>query len=121
MKQPQQERGIFQSVADSTVAAQQRNMRFAQSILENGAELLNSQTQSTRALTQTLVEQVQKQQTAFQVLTLETWNASVNFLYAPFSYYEQTLETAESIARQGMQAAQRVTRQEKQAANSATR
>jgi hypothetical protein len=121
MQHPQQERGIFQSIADSAVAAQERNMRFAQSNFENGVELLKSHAESTRALIHTLVEQVQKQQAAVQVLTQETWNASVDFLYAPFSYYEQTLDTAESIARQGMETAQRVTRREKTAAQSSTK
>ena len=114
-------RDASQAIADSAVAAQERNVKFVQSIFENGVELLKSHAEGTRALTSTLVEQVQKQQAAFQVLAQETWNAYVDYLYAPFSYYEQTLDTAESIARQGMEAAQRVIRPEKQAANSTTR
>jgi hypothetical protein len=105
-----------QSVADSAVAAQERNLRFAQSLQQDGTELLKSHAQSTRALTQT-----QKQQEAIQVLTLGTWDAYVDFLYAPFSYYEQTLDTAESIARQGIEAAQKVNHQEKQTVHSATK
>jgi hypothetical protein len=56
----------------------------------------------------------------------------MGFFSSPFSYYEQTLETAESIAwqgvetaqkiaRQGIEAAQKVNHQEKQTVHSATK
>jgi len=98
-------REASQAIADSAVAAQERNVRFAQSLQQDGTELLKSHVQSTRTLTQTLVEQAQIQQEAFQVLARETWDAYVDFLSTPFSYYEQTLDSAESIARQGVEAA----------------
>jgi len=121
VEQPQKEQGIFQSVADSAVAAQERNVRYTQNVLQGGTELLKSHTESTRTLVQTMIEQTQKQQEAFQVLARESFDAYVEFLYAPFSYYEQTLETAESIARQGVETAQRITRQGIDAAQKATR
>jgi len=121
VEQPQKERGIFQSVADSAVAAQERNVRYTQNVLQSGTELLKSHTESTRTLVQTMIEQTQKQQEAFQVLARESFDAYVEFLYAPFSYYEETLETAESIARQGVETAQRITRQGIDAAQKATR
>jgi len=121
VEQPQKEQGIFQSVADSAVAAQERNVRYTQNVLQSGTELLKSHTESTRTLVQTMIEQTQKQQEAFQVLARESFDAYIEFLYAPFSYYEQTLETAESIARQGVETAQRITRQGIDAAQKATR
>jgi len=121
VEQPQKEQGIFQSVADSAVAAQERNVRYTQNVLQSGTELLKSHTESTRTLVQTMIEQTQKQQEAFQVLARESFDAYVEFLYAPFSYYEETLETAESIARQGVETAQRITRQGIDAAQKATR
>jgi len=121
VEQPQKEQGIFQSVADSAVAAQERNVRYTQNVLQSGTELLKSHTESTRTLVQTMIEQTQKQQEAFQMLARESFDAHVEFLYAPFSYYEQTLETAESIARQGVETAQRITRQGIDAAQKATR
>jgi len=56
----------------------------------------------------------------------------MGFFSSPFNYYQQTLETAESIAwqgvetaqkitRQGMDAAQKVTHQEKQTVHSDTK
>jgi len=122
----------FQAFANSAIAAQERNVRYAQSIVQNGTEVLKSHVNSSRALMQVLAEQSQKQQEAFQVLVRESWNTYVDFLFTPFSYYRQAVDTAESIARQGvqtaenisrqgMQAAQRVARQGQQAAESATK
>src|SRR6266516_4254818 len=121
-----------QTIANSAVAAQERNVKFAQSFLQNGTELLKSHGESTRTLMQTLAEQSQKQQEAFQTLARETWDAYMGFFSSPFNYYQQTLETAESIAwqgvetaqkitRQGMEAAQKVTHQEKQTVHSDTK
>lgn len=130
--EPARDRAIFQTVADRAVAAQERNLKFAQSFLENGTEVLKSHTESTRALMQTLAEQWQKQPEAFQALTREAWDTYLGFFSAPFSYYEQTMETAESIARQGVETAQKIARQgmdtvqkathqEKQTVHSATK
>jgi len=121
VQEPQKDQAIFQSVADSAVAAQERNVKFAQRLLQDGTEVLKSHAESTRSLMQTLAEQSQKQQEAFQVLAREAMDTYLDFFYAPFSYYEQSLETAESIARQGMEAAQKATRQEKQSAQTAAR
>ena len=111
---------FFQTMANSAVAAQERNVKFAQSLLENGTELLKSHGESTRTLMQTLAEQSQKQQEAFQTLARETWDAYMGFFSSPFSYYQQTLETAESIAWQGVETAQKITRQGMEAAQKAT-
>lgn len=123
---------LFQSLADSAVAARERNIKFVQSFLENGTEVLKSHAESTRALMQTLADQSQKQQEAFQVLARGTWDAFMGFFSSPLSYYEQAIETAESIARQGVETAQKIARQgggtsekathqEKQTVHSATK
>jgi hypothetical protein len=118
--EPEKSQPFFQALANSAVAAQERNVKFAQNFLENGTELLKSHGESTRTLMQTLVEQTQKQQEAFQTLARETWDAYVGFFSSPFSYYQQTLETAESIAWQGVETAQKITRQSMEAAQKAT-
>jgi hypothetical protein len=102
---------LFQYLADSAVAARERNIKFVQSFLENGNEVLKSHAESTRALMQTLAEQSQKQQEVFQVLARGTWDAYMGFFSSPLSYYEQAMETAESIARQGVETAQKIARQ----------
>jgi hypothetical protein len=47
---------------------------------------------------QTLSEQSRKQQEAFQTVARGSYNTFVDFLTAPFSYFQQTLESAESAA-----------------------
>jgi hypothetical protein len=121
VQEPSKDRAIFQSVADTAVAAQERNVRFAQSLVQNGTEVLKSHAEDTRALMQTLAEQTQKQQEAFQLLVRESMDAYLDYFYAPFSYYEQTLETAGSIARQGVETAQKIARQGMEAVQKATR
>jgi len=118
--EPEKSQAFFQTMANSAVAAQERNVKFAQSLLQNGTELLKSHGESTRTLMQTLAEQSQKQQEAFQTLARETWIAYMGFFSSPFNYYQQTLETAESIAWQGVETAQKITRQGMEAAQKAT-
>jgi predicted nucleic acid-binding protein len=50
------------AIADTVVSAQERNLAFAQGILENSIEVLKSHAASTRSLMQELVEQARKQQ-----------------------------------------------------------
>jgi hypothetical protein len=104
--EPEKNQAFFQTMANSAVAAQERNLQFAQNLLENSTELLKLHGESTRTLMQTLVEHTQKQQEAFQALARETWDAYMGFFSSPFSYYQQALETAESIAWQGVETAQ---------------
>jgi hypothetical protein len=132
LEQSEKQAVDFQTFANSAIAAQERNVRYVQSIVQNGTEVLKSHVNSSRALMQVLAEQSQKQQETFQVLVRESWDTYVDFLFTPFSYYRQAVDTAESIARQGvqtaenmsrqgMQAAQRVARQGQHAAESATK
>jgi hypothetical protein len=118
--EPEKSQAFFQSMANGAVAAQERNVKFAQNLLENGTELLKFHGESTRTLMQTLAEQSQKQQEAFQMLARETWDAYMGFFSSPLSYYQQTLDTAESIALQGVETAQKITRQGMEAAQKAT-
>jgi len=112
---------LFQSVADSVVAAQERNVKFVQSFLENGTEVLTSHREGTRTLMHTLTEQSQKQREAFGVLVRGTWDAYRGFFSSPFSYYERAMETAESIATRGMGTAEKATHHERQAVHASTK
>jgi hypothetical protein len=117
--QSEKGQGIMHTLADSAVAAQERNMKLFQSNLQSGSELLKNHIESSRSLIQTLVEQVQRQQEAFQALARENMDTNMNFFFAPFSYFQQALETIESIAVQGMESAQKITRQGVEAAEKA--
>jgi len=60
-KDPQE---VLHSVMTSTAEAQERNIKFAQSVFENGVEVLKSHAENTRSLMQTVVKQAQEQQEA---------------------------------------------------------
>ena len=48
------------AIADTAVTTQERNLAFAQSVLENGIEVLRSHAESARTLMQELVEQARE-------------------------------------------------------------
>ncbi|HJT57377.1 MAG TPA: hypothetical protein VJ761_12830 [Ktedonobacteraceae bacterium] len=121
VEQPQKQQGTLHTVADSAIAAQKRNLKYAQNAYENGTELLRSHAGSTRSLMETLVEQSHTQQEAFEIIVRESINAYVETMYAPFAFYQQAVETAQSITRQGVETAQRITRQGMDAAQNTTR
>jgi DNA mismatch repair ATPase MutS len=98
VEQPQKVQGRFQAITGSAIAAQERNVKFVQTVAEEGFEALQSQAESTRFLTQELMKQSQKQLGAFQVLAHESVDAYIEFFNTPFSYYNRALETAESLA-----------------------
>jgi len=109
--QAQKPQDMFQTVTNSAVAAQERNVQFAQSVVENGIQVLQSHAESNRALTQELIEQTRKQQEIFQGLISTSVEAYVNLFRAPFAYYKQALDFAESTTRQGLEGYQQATRQ----------
>jgi len=110
---------LYQLLTDSAVAAQERNVQFVQSFLEDGTEVLRSHVQDTRTLMHLLTEQSQKQREAFGVLIRGTWDAYKGFFPSPFSYYQKAMETIESIATQGVDTAQKMVHHERQAVQSA--
>ena len=121
LEQPEKQTVDFQELANSAIAAQERNVRYVQSFVQNGTEVLKSNVNDARTLMQILAEQSQKQQETFQALARESWDTYVDFLFTPFSYYRQAVETAESIARQGVQTAENISRQGVQAAQRVAR
>ncbi len=58
-----------QAIANSAVAAQQRNMKYIQSTFEEGIEVLKGNVEGTRSLMGNLEEQPQKLQGALQAIT----------------------------------------------------
>jgi hypothetical protein len=110
-EQAQRPQEVFQSVANSTVAAQERNIQFAQSVLENGIQVLQSHAEANRALTQELISQSRKQQEILQALASTSVEAYVNYFYTPLTYYKQALDLAETATHQGLENFQRATRE----------
>ncbi|HET7480161.1 MAG TPA: hypothetical protein VFJ72_11660 [Rubrobacteraceae bacterium] len=91
----------YKTVIDHTVALQERNVRFAQGLVDGAAGELRHQAESNRSLVEELVERAEKQRGAFQTLVEESVDAYMDFVYAPFSYYKQGLRLIETEVTQG--------------------
>jgi hypothetical protein len=87
------------TVVDHAVGLQERNVRFAQGLVDGSIKELRYQAESNRALTQELVERVERQRDAFQTLLEESVDAYVDLAYAPLSYYKEGLEVAKKAVR----------------------
>ena len=92
-------RDSFQTVMDHTVGLQERNVRFAQGMVDGSIKELRHQAESNRAMTQELVERVEKQRDAYQTLVEQSLDAYLDLAYAPFSYYKEGLQAAKKAAR----------------------
>ena len=92
-------RDSYQTVVDHAVGLQERTVRFAQGIVDHFIEELRHQVESNRAMTQELVERVEKQRDAYQVLVKQFLDAYMNLAYAPFSYYKEGLQAAKKATR----------------------
>ncbi len=89
-------RDSFGTILDHAVGLQERNVRFAQGLVDGSIKELRSQVESNRAMTQEIVERAEKQRDAFQALLEESVDAYVDLLYTPFAYYRQGLRLVES-------------------------
>ncbi len=92
-------RESYLTVVDHTVGLQERNVRFAQNMVDGSIKELRYQAESNRAMTQKLVDRAEKQRAAFQTLVEESVDAYMDFVYAPFSYYKEGLEAAKKAVR----------------------
>ena len=86
----------YKTIVDHVIALQERNIKFVQGIFEETAGEIRSQAESNRAVTQELVERAERQRGALQTLTQESVDAYMDLVYAPFSYYKESLHLVES-------------------------
>jgi hypothetical protein len=86
----------YKTVIDHVVALQERNVRFAQGLVDASIKELRSQAESNQAITQEMVERAESQREAFQTLFEESVDAYVDLAYAPFSYFRQGLRLVEN-------------------------
>jgi hypothetical protein len=86
----------YKTVIDHVVALQERNVRFAQGLVDSSIKELRHQAESNRAMTQELVERAERQREAFQTLLEESVDAYMELAYAPFSYFRQGLRLVET-------------------------
>ena len=92
-------RDSFGTVVDHAVSLQERNVRFAQGLVDGTIKELRQQAESNRAMTQELVDRAERQRDAFQTLIEESVDAYMDLAYAPFSYYKEGLEAAKKVVR----------------------
>ncbi len=92
-------RDSYQTVVDHAVGLQERNVRFAQGIVDDSIKELRHQAESSRAMTQELVERFEKQRDAYQALVERSLDAYMDLAYAPLSYYKEGLQAAKKVAR----------------------
>ena len=89
-------RDSFGTIVDHAVGLQERNVRFAQGLVDDSIKELRFQVESNRAVSQELVERAERQREAFQSLLEESVDAYVDLLYTPFAYYRQGLRLVET-------------------------
>jgi len=92
-------RDSYQTVVDHAVGLQERNVRFAQGMVDGSIKELRHQAESNRAMTQELVERVEKQRDAYQTFVEQSLDAYLDLAYAPLSYYKEGLQAARNTAR----------------------
>jgi len=92
-------RDSYQTVVDHAVGLQERNVRFAQGVVDGSIKELRHQAESNRAMTQELVERVEKQRDAYQTLVGQSLDAYMDLAYAPLSYYKEGLQATRKAVR----------------------
>jgi hypothetical protein len=86
----------YKVVIDHVVAQQERNVRFAQGVLDDAARELRHQADSNRSVVGELVERAEVQRDAYRTLAGEWADAYTDLLYGPFAYYRQGLRLVEN-------------------------
>jgi hypothetical protein len=99
-----------QALAESLAAAQERNLKYAQSVFESTIGLLKSHVEEIRSLLEQWEQQAQKQP---GVPTATDIYSSV--FRAPLAAYQQVLEVAETASRQSLESFQKATESLQQA------
>lgn len=87
-----------QAIADSAVAVQERNVRFAQTTFENGVELLKSHAEGTRALMHELPEQPQDMPGALLAVVNSAFAAQQRNIHFAQTTFENSVELLKSHA-----------------------
>ena len=92
-------RQAYQAVASGVVAAQERNVQFAQTVFESAVAQTRAQEEAARGLFQTIADQSEKQRAAFQKLAQESVNVYLDLLAAPVAFYQKGLDVTRQAAQ----------------------
>ena len=102
VQQPQKPQDAIQAMLNMVLSVQERNIQYAQSVLQNGNDVLNSQIDSARDLAQTIIGQAHVEQDTLQELVRGYIDSYLDFFRSPFTPYQQTLDSVQAMAKQGV-------------------
>jgi hypothetical protein len=92
-------RDSYQVVLDHVVGLQERNVKFAQGMVDGTIKELRYQAESNRSVMGALFERAEDQRDAYQTLVEQSIDAYMGLAYAPFTYYKEGLEAARKGTR----------------------
>ena len=87
-------RDSYQTVLDHAVGLQERNVRFAQGMVDGAIKELRHQAESNRNVVGELFERAEEGRDAYRALVEQSLDACIDLAYAPFTYYKEGLEAA---------------------------
>ncbi len=120
VENPQKPQDALEALLNTAVSAQEHNLRYMQSVLLKSSDVLKSHVNGAGDLVQLFIVQTQKQQDAIQTLVHESVDSYMSCFHAPYTYFQQMLNSAQSLARESVETVQRVTEQGIEAAQQAT-
>ncbi len=103
-------RETSQTVADSLVTIQDRNLKFAQNIFLSWMELITGQTENIQHMQRQWGQQVRTQEDTFQKLTSTSTQIYLDFLLAPFAFSRRLIDVTEDAIQQEQEAARKAAR-----------
>jgi hypothetical protein len=86
------------TITDSAVALQDRNVGYAQTLIDQSFDQIESQTAKLHETFNTLAAQSAKRRAAFRHLIRETVAASVSALSTPRKLYQESLQSMQESA-----------------------
>ena len=92
-------RGSYQTVVDHAVGLQERNVRFAQGVVDGTIRELRHQAESNRSVVGELFERAEEGRDAYKALLDQSLDAYMDLAYAPLAFYKENLEAASKAAR----------------------
>jgi hypothetical protein len=92
-------RDSYQTVMDHAVGLQERNVRFAQGIVDGAIKELHHQAESNRSVVGELFERAEEGRDAYQALVEQSLDADMEFAYTPLAYYKESLEATRKATR----------------------
>lgn len=87
-------RDSYGAAVGHAIALQDRNLRFAQDMVEALGREYRWQAEANQDLTREFIERAEEQREALQTVVQESLDAYMDLLYAPLSYYKESLAAA---------------------------